>query len=78
MELKKGWVARGEGALAKATEGVLRDELPHRDFSDAHTGRLSYLNAAPFRLFSVTFLGPPYLLFAFFSGLGSRSVRHCP
>jgi hypothetical protein len=66
MDLKKGCVVHLDAALAKATTRVLHDELPHRDFSDAYTGRLSYLNLAPFRLFGANFLSPPYLLFAYF------------
>lgn len=65
-ELKRGWVPSDEGTLAESAERVLRGELPHRDFHEAYTGALSYLNAAAFRLFGTNLASMRYMMFLFF------------
>jgi len=64
--LKRGWRPHDDGLLAQSAERVLQGELPHRDFDDAYTGGLSFLNALAFRAFGETLAAPRYLLLIFF------------
>jgi hypothetical protein len=65
-ELKRGWVPGDEGTLAESAERVLRGELPHRDYHEAYTGGLSYVNAVAFRVFGTNLASMRYMLFLFF------------
>lgn len=64
--LNRGWVPHDEGTIGQSAERVLQGELPHRDFEDAYTGGLSYLNALSFRMFGETLRSPRIMLFLFF------------
>jgi hypothetical protein len=44
------WVPEDEGLFGQTALRVLAGELPHRDFGDAYTGGLTFLNAALFGL----------------------------
>ncbi|MGH7751578.1 MAG: hypothetical protein ACREN5_02075 [Gemmatimonadales bacterium] len=64
--LDQGWVAHDEGTLGQPAERVLQGELPHRDFGEAYTGGLTYVNAAAFRLLGINVLSlrvPLFLVF---------------
>jgi hypothetical protein len=65
-ELKRGWVPPDEGTLAESADRVLRGELPHRDYHEAYTGGLAYVNAAAFRVFGTNLASMRYMLFLFF------------
>src|SRR6202166_4627353 len=66
MNLKRGWVPWDEGILGQSAERVLNGEIPHKDFNDAYTGGLSYLDAFIFRLFGINLLYLRNFLFACF------------
>ena len=61
-----GWIPHDEGTLAQSAERVLSGELPHRDFDEAYTGGLSYLNALAFQLRGVNLLSLRIVLLVFF------------
>ena len=61
-----GWIPHDEGTLAQSAERVLSGELPHRDFDEAYTGGLSYLNALAFQLWGVNLLSLRIVLLVFF------------
>ncbi len=80
--LGRGWIPLDDGALGHSAERVLRGELPHRDFDDAYTGGLAYLNAAAFRLLGTTLWSLRVVLLAVFVAwvpavfyIASRFVR---
>lgn len=64
--LKRGWVPWDAGAYAESADRVLHGQLPHRDFVDAYTGGLSYLNAASMRLFGQNLAAERLMLLLFF------------
>lgn len=66
MNLKRGWIPWDEGILGQSAERVLNGEIPHKDFNDAYTGGLSYLDAFIFRLFGINLLYLRNFLFACF------------
>lgn len=49
--LLRQWVPHDEGLFADTADRILRGEVPHRDFLDAYTGFLGYVQAAGWRLF---------------------------
>ena len=65
--LDRGWIPHDEGMLGESALRVLRGELPHRDFDEAYTGGLSYLNAFAFGLFGEQLLAMRYLIYAVFA-----------
>lgn len=48
--LLRQWVPHDEGLFADIAERILHGEVPHRDFLDAYTGLLGYLQAAGWKL----------------------------
>jgi hypothetical protein len=66
MNLKRGWIPWDEGILGQSAERVLNGEIPHKDFNDAYTGGLSYLDAFIFRLFGINLSYLRNFLFACF------------
>jgi len=64
--LLRGWVPHDEGAFAESADRVLEGQLPHRDFVELYTGRLSFVHALAFRLMSVNLATLRYVLFAAF------------
>ncbi len=64
--LDRGWVPHDEGLLAQSAERVLSGEVPHRDFDEAYTGALTYLNALAFRLWGVDLMSMRIMLLIFF------------
>lgn len=80
--LGRGWVPHDEGTLGESAVRVLRGEVPHRDFDEAYTGGLTYVNAAAFRLLGTRLFALRLLLFAVFLAwvpavfyIASRLVR---
>jgi hypothetical protein len=65
--LDRGWIPHDEGMLGESALRVLRGELPHRDFDEAYTGGLSYLNAFAFGLFGEQLLAMRYMIYAVFA-----------
>jgi hypothetical protein len=64
--LGRGWVPHDEGTLGQSAVRILQGELPHRDFDEAYTGGLTYLNAAAFRLLGTRLFTLRLVLFAVF------------
>jgi hypothetical protein len=64
--LRIGWIPGDEGTLAQSALRVYRGELPHRDFSEAYTGGLSFLHALAFRGFGVNLFSLRIMSFLFF------------
>jgi 4-amino-4-deoxy-L-arabinose transferase-like glycosyltransferase len=80
--LSRGWMPFDDGALAQSAERLLQGELPHRDFDDAYTGGLAFLNAGAFKLFGLTLWSMRLALLAVFVAwvpsvyyIASRLVR---
>ena len=65
--LDEGWIPHDEGTLAQPAERVLLGELPHRDFDDAYTGGLAWVNAGAFRVFGMNLLAMRLALFLVFA-----------
>ena len=66
--LRQGWIPQDAGMLAETAQRVLRGQVPFRNFVDAYTGGLTYLNALAFRIFGANFMSPRIVLYLFFLG----------
>lgn len=64
--LKVGWIPGDDGLLAESALRVLQGQFPHRDFVDAYTGGLSFLNAVAFRLWGTNLAAMRWMVFAAF------------
>ncbi len=65
--LNRGWVPHDEGTLAHSALRVLQGEMPHRDFDDAYTGGLSYLNALALEMFGPHLMSMRYMAYLAFA-----------
>jgi hypothetical protein len=65
LHMDREWVPHDAGVLGQSAERVLHGQLPHRDFIEAYTGGLSFLNALAFSLFGVRLIVLRWVLFGF-------------
>lgn len=66
MHLSWGWFAADAGTLGLAAQRVLAGELPHRDFVEAYTGGLAFLDALAFRAFGDSVMSMRWVAFGVF------------
>ena len=65
LHIDREWVPHDAGVLGQSAERVLNGQLPHRDFIEAYTGGLSFLNALAFALFGVRLIVLRWVLLGF-------------
>ncbi len=66
--LRQVWTPSDSGTLAALADRTFHGQVPFKDFTDAYTGGLTYLNALAFRLFGENLFSLRIPLYLFFLG----------